>query len=415
MRNYFLMIKEFQENARVFLLGNSIAFFGMAIYSLLFNLYLKELGKNEAQIGQILSYYALAASLSAFVCAFLLEKYFTKSILSLSASALALSYVAQASWHDDNLLKLGAFLTGCFTSIYTITIPSFFMRNSELKERMHLFSAHAASTILASMIGHGFAGVLPSLVSHFLYFKSSLETLRYSIVFAAFMVLISTSSFLKIKKRPIPYARKSFFAQLKATHWEIISRLMVPKFFVGLGAGMIIPFLNLYLKDVFNMPIHDIGQSFAFLQVFIFLGMVMTPYLVQKIGKLGGMLLTSALSIPFMLVMALSHQMPFVLMAFFLRGMLMNMSAPITSIFEMEKVEEQERTIATAMSFFAWNGAWAISTRFAGGIIQTHGFRYSFILAVIPYTISILGLFFLFYLPSRKKSLNCPTRVELKR
>jgi predicted MFS family arabinose efflux permease len=202
--------------------------------------------------------------------------------------------------------------------------------------------------------------------------------------------------FLKIRRVPIPKTKKKLFEGLKEKEWNILAKLILPKLCFAFGGGLVVPFMNLYLKEKFELSTERIGISYALLQFFIFAGIFITPSLIQRTTKLRFIILTSLLSIPFMVAMGLTGNVSLVLSCFFMRGMLMNMSGPITSIFEMEHVREKECVFASAIILFFYHLVYTTSTRLGGHLIESYSFGPTFYLAGAFYAMAIVLYYFFF-------------------
>jgi predicted MFS family arabinose efflux permease len=87
--------------------------------------------------------------------------------------------------------------------------------------------------------------------------------------------------------------------------------------------------------------------------------------------------------------MGLTGNIILVVSSFFLRGMLMNMSGPITSMFEMEHVREQECVFASATILFFYHMVYTSSTRIGGFLIEKYSFGPTFFIAAFFYALAI--------------------------
>ena len=67
----------------------------------------------------------------------------------------------------------------------------------------------------------------------------------------------------------------------------------------------------------------------------------------------------------------------------------MNMSGPITSIFEMERVREDECVFASATILFFYHMVYTTSTRFGGFLIENFSFGETFYVAGCFYALAI--------------------------
>jgi predicted MFS family arabinose efflux permease len=208
-------------------------------------------------------------------------------------------------------------------------------------------------------------------------------------MFALSIVLTSNIFFLKIKRVPLPKINKKIFEGLREKEWNILAKLIIPKLCFAFGGGLIVPFMNLYLSEKFNLPTQMIGISYALLQFFIFMGIFFTPTIVRRTTQLRFIILTGLFSVPFMITMGLTGNITLVLSCFFMRGMLMNMSGPITSMFEMERVGEAECVFASATILFFYHLVYTSSTRLGGYLIETFSFTHTFYLSGFFYALAI--------------------------
>jgi MFS family permease len=391
VRSYRYHIKELSSNVKIFLVGNAILGLGLSIYSLLLNLYLKKLGFNEATIGGLISTSSLGISMIAIPAAFFIEKFHVKHLVVTGMIVSSFFYLCQIGSSTESGIFIFGLLASMFQAVFNISVAPFYLRNSTPQIRVYLFTISSALNMASHFIGYLLGGYLPEIISHLNPDLNQISVYRLSIVFAISLVLISNLMFIQITKVPIPKVSRRFMDGLRQKDWKILSKLIIPKLCFAFGGGLIVPFMNLYLKDRFNFSIKMIGVSYALLQVFIFLGIFITPQIVRKTTNLRFIMGTALLSVPFMITMGLAASVPIVLSSFFMRGMLMNMSGPITSMFEMERVREQDCVFASALILFFYNLVYTSSTRLGGHLIQEYSFDITFVLAAFFY---ILAIFF---------------------
>ena len=396
VREYMDKIRLISPNARFFLVGGLFNGLGMSVFTLLFNLYLKEFGYSETVIGHILSAGALGAAVVAVPAAMIIERFHLKHILILGTILSSLSYGLQVFFRDIHFILLFSFTATMFITVYRVSVAPFFMRNSTPAERIHLFSLSYAIMMFSQLLGFFIGGFLPKLALSLHLASTMTAAYRFSLYTSIVLTLISVIPFLSIEQRPVPRIKSTFSERIRRYNWGIILRLMIPKIFVGMGAGLVIPFMNLYFKIVFNLRAETIGIYFSILQVFMFFGMLFAPFLTKRFGMIKSIVLTELLSVPFMLALALTHHLPLAVAAFILRGTLMNMNIPISSNFEMELVREADQPFTNAISMLAWNGAWTVSAHWGGKIIEEYSFSFSFYITIALYVISALTYYFFF-------------------
>ena len=396
VRVYRTQFQQFSPNVKYFLIGNAIQGMGLSIYSLLFNLYLKKLGFGESIIGELISTTSLGISLMAIPAALVIEKFHVKHLVVTGLGLSSLFYLLQIVNVEQEALFSFGLLASMFQALFNISLSPFYLRNSSPEQRVHLFTMNSALNMIAHLFGYLIGGYLPEIVGHFFKSYSSLEIYRLSIMFAISIVLASNLMFLKIKRIPIPKNKKRIFEGFREKDWNILVKLILPKLCFAFGGGLIVPFMNLYLKEKFHLGPKKIGIAYALLQAFIFLGIFITPSLVKKTTQLRFIILTSLVSVPFMIAMGLTGNITLVLSSFFMRGMLMNMSTPITSMFEMEHVREKECVFASAVIMFFYHLVYTSSTRLGGHIIEKVSFSATFYTSSVFYILAII-LYYSFF------------------
>jgi predicted MFS family arabinose efflux permease len=404
VRAYRAHFCQLSTNVKIFLIGNAIQGMGLSIYSLLFNLYLKKLGLGESAIGGLISTTSLGISLMAIPAALIVEKLHVKHLVMTGLFLSSLFYTFQILSVDEGSLFAFGLLASMFQALFNISISPFYLRNSSPEQRVHLFSMNSSLNMAAHLVGYLIGGYLPDLIHSFASELSSLEIYRASIMAAMGIVFSSNLMFLRIKRVPIPKIRKTIFEGLKEREWNILIKLILPKLCFAFGGGLVVPFMNLYLKEKFGLSTEKIGISYAILQFFIFAGIFVTPAIIRKTTQLRFIIYTALCSIPFMMAMGLTGNISMVLSCFFMRGMLMNMSSPITSIFEMEHVKEKECVFASAVILFFYHLVYTTSTRLGGFMIENYSFGPTFYLAATFYALAII-LYYGFFKDEDKSRL----------
>jgi MFS family permease len=403
VRSYLNHVQNLSSNVKIFMVGNAIQGMGISIYTLLFNLYLKELGYGESAIGGLISTTSLGIALVAIPAAFIVDRFHVKHLV---VTGLLLStgfyFIQIMNTAEASLFAFGL-LASMFQALFNISISPFYLRNSTKEVRIHLFSLNSSLNMGAHMIGYLVGGFLPAAVRLLDPTLPKSECYRFAMMGALSIVLLSNVMFLKITRVPIPRAKKRMFDGIKEKEWRILAKLILPKLCFAFGGGLIVPFLNLYLKEKFDLSTKMIGVSYALLQLFIFCGIFITPILMKKTTQLRFIIITSFLSIPFMVAMGVTGNIGLVLSCFFMRGMLMNMSSPITSVFEMEHVSEKECLFASAIIMFFYHLVYTTSTRLGGMLIEEYSFGPTFYIAGLAYAVAVV-LYYKFFGHEEKRA-----------
>ncbi len=408
---YVQRVRESGRNAKLFLAGIFLIGLGSSVFSLLFNLYLRELGVTDSRIGQILSKVSLGAAAAAIPVALILRQVPARHVLLAAGALTALAYLLQATLTAPEYLLTVAFLAGTVVTVFRLSIAPVIMRESSPETRPFLFSASYTVLFFSAIVGSVVGGVLPQLFH--LITDSNRLALRWSLYAACALYLTSTWPFQMMTPTP-PYrdagtggeagdgvppsgAERAMASlrELADVDWGLHLKLILPSMLIGLGAGLIIPFMNLYFHDRFGLSAAAIGVLYAVMQGFMVLGNLFGPAVSRRLGLVGGVVATQLASVPFMLALGLSGWLPLVIASFFLRSTLMNMNQPLSSHFAMEVVRERDHAVTNSLLALSWFVAWAISADIGGAMIERSGYTTPILIAAGLYVLaSVLYWYF---------------------
>jgi predicted MFS family arabinose efflux permease len=374
---------------------------------LLLNLYFKEIGFTEDLIGVVLSSSAWGMAIISVPAALIIPRVQIKKILIISVLFTGIFCLLQASLVERTQLLLASLVLGMMRSLTWVAAAPFMMRNSTHKERTYLFSLHFGTYLLAAIVGSLGGGYLPNLFAHYVGFKAI--AFRYSLYLSVFLSILALIPFIMItpeKKVIEPSEGKGGWDKKLLTERGILLfKLCLPFFILGMGAGLIIPFLNLYFRDRFLLPARTIGIYFALLQFSMLTGILIGPLLSKKFGMIKTVVSTQLFSTPFMVILAFTYDLPLAVGCFLFRGTLMNMSQPISTNFAMEKVKENEQTLANALLMLSWNASWAVSANLGGRLIKAYSFTPPLLITVGLYVVSSV-LYYLFFSSEEDKKIG---------
>jgi MFS family permease len=142
------------------------------------------------------------------------------------------------------------------------------------------------------------------------------------------------------------------------------------------------------------------------------IGLIIAPVLADRFGKIQVVVLTQALSIPFLFILGFSPFFVISAIAYFIRLALMNLGGPVYQTFVMEQVEPQARATVASLTSMASSFGWAFSPSISGWIQVNYGFRPAFVGTMILYAVSIF-LYWYFFLRGKESIFKRKTAVEL--
>ena len=117
------------------------------------------------------------------------------------------------------------------------------------------------------------------------------------------------------------------------------------------------------------------------------IGLMIAPLLADRYGKIQLVVVSQALSIPFLAVMGYA---PYALSAgaYLIRLALMNMSGPVYQTFVMEKVAPERRATVASLSSMAFNFGWAFTPSISGWLQTNYGFGPIYAWTIVLYVLS---------------------------
>jgi predicted MFS family arabinose efflux permease len=374
--------------------------FGVGTHWVLLNLYFREFGLPEGLIGRILSFESLGTLLMAIPAAILAGRMRLKWLLVLAAVATAVTSGLLVVIPWIGLLYLVAVLTGGSFIVHHVVSAPFFMRNSTPKERIYLFGINYSVEVLTSVVGVAAGGWLAAVIGEAM--GSDLMGLRLTLLGASAVLGLAVIPYLFIHSPPPLPEERNAISMFKVRRPELLAKLVTPNFVLGMGAGLIIPFLNLYFRDRFDLGSSAIGQIFAVSQGLTAVGFAVGPILARRFGMIQAIVAAELLSIPFFITLAFTPHLEIAIVAFWFRGALMNMNHPINRNFAMEAVESKQQAFTNAVLEMSWSISWVVSTQIGGILIERYGFTLPMVITVGLYLVSSFLLLFFFHDYERK-------------
>uniref|UniRef100_UPI002ACD5549 MFS transporter n=1 Tax=Anaerolinea sp. TaxID=1872519 RepID=UPI002ACD5549 len=132
-------------------------------------------------------------------------------------------------------------------------------------------------------------------------------------------------------------------------------------------------------------------------------GLMIAPPLAERYGKIELVVISQAVSIPFLAVLGFSPWFAVSAGAYFIRLALMNMSGPVYQTFVMEHSEPQARATVASLVSMANSFGWAFSPVISGWLQKHYGFHPPFVITLILYTLSTY-LYWAFFWKGREQA-----------
>ena len=385
----------FSRPARLFLLHIFFGWAGYGVNAVLFNLYLVEGGHQETFVGRVIAINAIGLALAALPAGWLAERWGRRPCLALGALIYGTGHLARALTLDPNLIYAGSLLAGIGQSLIAIAAAPFLTEHSTARERTHLFSAFFAIELMAAVVGNLLGGWLPAALMAGLP-----EGQRPSLLIAYRIALVGGALLDYVSMIPILRLRGLVEAQLAHAAARLDPRqtrrllpIAVNAFLIGIGAGLVIPFMNLYFKVRFDCSSAQIGVFFSVAQILTAVAMLSGPVLARRFGKLRTATTLQLASLPFLVTLGAEKTLGVAVGAFWMRATLMQASTPLISAFVMEALPAELRARSASITNLVWNMGWAISAAAAGLLISNFGYAVPFYITAVLYGGASLWLY----------------------
>ena len=394
-RDYRDAAGAFSRPARLFLLSSLLVWAGFGVNQVLFNLYLVEAGFGEAFVGRAVSLNGLGLALAALPAGLLADRWGRRRSLMLGAVLDGVALLIRCMVVEPGLLLGASFLAGVGQSVLAIAAAPFLTEHSGARERTHLFSAFLATELLAAVVGNLLGGWLPAALRHLpdAARPDMFHAYRVTLVLGAAIQLVGVIPLMAMRGlREMSLSRERTTADRQATRriWPIAINALC----IGAGAGLVIPFMNLYFKSRFDCSSAQIGMFFSLAQVSTAFAALLGPAVAGRLGTLRTAIALQLLSLPFLVTLGAERNLEIAVVAFWFRATLMQASTPLLMAFIMEVLPPSLRSRASSFVNLLWNAGWAVSATSSGLLIQHYGYAVPFYVTATLYGSAAIGFYF---------------------
>jgi MFS family permease len=392
LREYGSRVRAFRPNARLYLLNVIIVGAAMGVFRLLFNFYVLSLGYDEALLGTLVTVSSLTAMIVALPMGYMADRLGRKTSLLISGAFISVAVAAMVLWPSTSNLYAMNVVFGVAQSLAGVTMGPFLMENSGDEERTYLFSFSSGLQMASASVGNWIGGYLPSWIGGWLMVSAvSSQAYGGALLVIACLAGLGLVPLAMLRMPQLDRSERSVFAPLSyaADHPRLLGKLILPMLVTSIGAGLIMPFMNVFFRMEHNRSDPVIGSLFAWGSLAMGLGLLLAPPLAERMGKIQFVVITQGISIPFLVILGFSPWFWMSAAAFYVRLALMNMSGPVYQTFVMERVDASARATVASLVSMSWNFGWALSPSISGWLQVRYGFGPAFLGTIILYTIAV--------------------------
>jgi len=186
-----------------------------------------------------------------------------------------------------------------------------------------------------------------------------------------------------------------------------VQKLIVINGLVGIGAGMIVPFFNVYFHNMLYATTGQIGLIYSIGEMVMIVGLMIIPLAVERYGKIKTIAFTELASIPFLILLAFMTNIYVAAFAYIMRMTLMNMGNPAINSFNMELMRDEQRATVSSLTSMSWYLCMALSAYMSGIMMAGSNYVLPFMVTCVTYICSA-SLYYIFFYRVEKEAAKVP-------
>ena len=379
-RGGWLGIGRFHRDARVFLVTTLVTGAALSLYWIDFNLYLRSLGLSTATIGLVSTLASVAGAIAAFPASAASDRFGRRTIIAagVGLSIVALFGLIVTEWLP--LIVVFAALWSVGQQSLGVVAAPFMTEHSDPDHRNELFATQFAVQNVTNIIAAVLGGVVAVAIANVIGLApDGPGTYRIILVIMVVLLVAGLATVallsddrpravhvprLRAAGEPAAFPRDPRRSRsrlgLVVRDRRVFLRLLLPGLLISIGAGQIIPFLNLFIQQKFGLDLASLNAVFAVTSFGTVVAILAQPRLARRFGQITSVVIVQAISIPFLAVLGFSPVLWTVIAAMTVRNALMNAGNPIFTAFAMERVTSGERATLSAAMSVLWQVGWVV-------------------------------------------------------
>ena len=401
-------------------------FYGLhfAVKTLFFNFYILSLGFDKAYLGLANGTTAAAALVFAFPLGVLTDRIGRKRSSLFGLALMSVGFLAFLLTGDKIMILVMLFLSGVGDTLWTVASIPLLTRLTTPLNRVTVFSLQAALFTFSGVVGNVLGGQMPSWLERISNIQPGTIFSYRGILLSSFgMLLITLIPILMIPRgdgeavvqpdQQTPGEKSHLWKNLKNILRKIIIwQLFLPNFLIGLGAALMVPYLNLFLVEKFSISEQLLGTLFSIAALVTGTGTLFSPWIARRLNsRIRALVLTQGTSLFFLLLLGFSPWLGMAVVGFWGRNALMNMAQPLYNAFSMEQVADHEQGTLNSMLSLSWQIGWVVMPVFSGFIQENYGFSPIFIATSLLYALSTLMIWAFFKNSERSMANQIPATL----
>ena len=358
--------------------------------------YLPEIGLSSGDVGLIIGIMSVAAMVAAVPLGLLSDRIGRKKVLLFALATFPIILFGFALTTELWALIVLAIMAGVSEGAFLTAWNALIADQTTLENRNPAFA-------MSFLINASATGVGAALPFFFPYFERALgwgSGQVHSLAFVAIGLVCIISPlgvFLELRGYHEAARKKAEkHPMLQGRTKRNLIRFSIINALIGLGAGFIISLFPTWLYLVYEIPDSLSGPLIAVSSLTMAFASLASTRIAFRYGPVKAITLTQALSTIFLVLVPLVPGAALASVAFVIRSMFMNMSAPIADSYLMGIISKEDRGVASAINNIIWRLPNSITTIFGGMLLAAGFYDLPFFITTICYVTAITSFFFLF-------------------
>ena len=392
-------------------------------FILILNIYLRKQGFSDPEIASFNSLrfvgaLAFALPLGIYIRGRRLKPFF--KMASLMVPLTSIMIIEAIHYSMTPLIQLSFILWGIGMMLMRVCSLPFIIRHTTNDNSTEALSLSASTWSLSTMVsGLIISGLVwisniklsPDLIKLNEYGILWIITLIGSLSYV-FTIQINEDANFNKGKRP------GIFSLHKTYDWSMIFKAISPLILISIGAGLTIPFVNLFFNSVFNFNSSDFSLLSSITAMLVFTFSLLVPTLRKKYGYWMTIVFVQTLAILCLVIMSLTEiyaSYPYAVIiavaAYIFRQPLMHMAHPASNELMMNYVGKNNQELISALSSSLWSASWFISAKLFEWL-RLLDFRYYEIFLITAF-LYVLGVILYVFLIKEYENIQKKSAVVL--
>lgn len=389
------------RDARLYVCAGALSAFATGAFAAVYNLYVLALGYDTAFLGTLLVVASVGAGAAVVPAGALVDRVGARGLLLGGSLVVAGGIGAQLVVPLAAVLVGGNLLAGAGAAAFFVAAAPFLARTVPPARQNAVFSLDTAAALAGTALGSIVAGQVAALAAG--AGPAGAQPYRLALVLGSavgalsFPVLLATQGSAGAAAPGAEGSRAAGAGLGVAPALGVVAswravlrdgaalRLGVTTALIGLGAGLFVPFLNVYFVDVLGASPAVYGWVSGATTLTRLGATLLAPPVAALLGTAGAIAGTQLASVPFLLLLGFAPQLPVAAGAVVVRGALMNMAAPLQTSLTMGRLRPESRGSGNAFLLLVANLTRAASTLAGGALIEQTGYRWPYLLTAVLY------------------------------